>query len=145
MAPKRAAQEARRGCLWCRKVVPKPSCSSWSSPVLRLYGLATIFVLSHMRMDIRMSQGLQLLTALRRMTISTGTLPLLLFSDPRMVCPVNVYDFPRPRGTSIASTAYPIRLEERHDSTSVLQSPGRIPSEHSIPGCPHRTRVCCDS
>ena len=61
-------------------------------------GLVTIFVLSHMRMVIRMSHGSQLLTSLRHMTISTtcgysGTLPLLLFSDPRMVYPVNVYDF----------------------------------------------------
>ena len=35
------------------------------------YGLVTIFVLSHMRMVIRMSHGSQLLTSLRHMTIST--------------------------------------------------------------------------
>ena len=35
------------------------------------YGLVTIFVLSHMRMDICMSHGSQLLTSLRHMTIST--------------------------------------------------------------------------
>ena len=52
---------------------------------------------------------------------------------------------PRPSGTSIASTAYPIRLEERHGSACVLQSSGRTPCEHSLPGCPHRTWVCCDS
>ena len=39
--------------------------------LLGLYGLATTFVLPHMRMDIRVSQGLPLLISLRRMTIST--------------------------------------------------------------------------
>ena len=66
--------------------------------LLRPYGLVTIFVLSHMRMDVCMSHGSKLLTSLRHMTISItcgywGTLPLLLFSDPHMVYPVNVYDF----------------------------------------------------
>ena len=43
-----------------------------------------------------------------------GTLPLLLFSDPRMVYPVNVYDF---QGQAVHRlhklTAHPIRLEEQ--------------------------------
>ena len=39
--------------------------------LLGLYGLATTFVPPHMRMDIRVSQGLPLLFSLRRMTIST--------------------------------------------------------------------------
>ena len=52
---------------------------------------------------------------------------------------------PRPSGTSIESTAYPIRLEERHGSACVLlQSPEGTPCERSVSGCPHRTRVCCD-
>ena len=51
----------------------------------------------------------------------------------------------RSSGTSIASTAYPIRLEERHGSACVLPSPEWTPCERSFSGCPHRTRVCCDS
>ena len=51
----------------------------------------------------------------------------------------------RPSGTSIESTAYPIRLEERHGSAGVLPSPAGTPCERGVPGCPHRTRVCCDS
>ena len=73
-----------------------------------------------------------------------GTLPLLLFSDPRMVSG-GCQSVSRPSGTSIASTAYPIRLEERHGSACVLPSPEWTPCERSFPGSPHRTRVCCDS
>ena len=47
--------------------------------------------------------------------------------------------------TSIASTAHPIRLEERHDGACVLPSPEWTPCERSFSGCPHCTRVCCES
>ena len=51
----------------------------------------------------------------------------------------------RPSCTSIASTAHPIRLEERHGGACVLPSPEWTPCEQSFSGCPHRTRVCCES
>ena len=51
----------------------------------------------------------------------------------------------RPSGPSTESTAYPIRPEERHGCAGVLSSPAGAPCERGFPGCPHRTRVCCDS
>ena len=51
----------------------------------------------------------------------------------------------RPSCTSIASTAHPIRLEERHGGACVLPSPEWTPCERSFSGCPHCTRVCCES
>ena len=117
--------------------------------LLGLYGLATIFVLPHMRMDIRMSQGLQLLMSLRHMTISTtcgfSGAPCRSYCLSTNGLSGGCLWVSRPSGTSIASTAYPIRIEKRHGSACVLQSPEWTPCERSFPGCPHRTRVCCDS
>ena len=67
--------------------------------LLGLYGLATTFEPPHMKMDILFSQGLQLLIFftshdhIHHVRIFWGTLPLLLFSDPRMVHPVDVNRF----------------------------------------------------
>ena len=52
---------------------------------------------------------------------------------------------PRPSCASIASTAHPIRIEERHDCACVLPSPEWTPCKRSFSGCPHCTGVCCES
>ena len=119
--------------------------------LLGLYGLATTFVLPHMENGYPYEPRVTIAyfftshDHIHHVRVLWGTLPLLLFSDPRMVYPVDVNQFQGQAVHRLASTAYPIRLEERHGSACVLQSPEWTPCERSFPGCPHRTRVCCDS
>ena len=62
-----------RMCHFLDLVLPQltPVRAPWADATRTLYGLATTFVLPHMRMDLRFSQGLPSLISLRRMTIST--------------------------------------------------------------------------
>ena len=143
-----------RICHFLDLVLPQltPVRAPWADATRTLWTCHHIRASSHdhVRMDIRFSQGLQLLISLRRMTISTtcGFSGAPCRSSCFRIhewCIRGCQSVSRPSGTSIASTAYPIRLEERHGSACVLPSPEWTPCERSFPGCPHRTRVCCDS
>ena len=59
------------------------------------YGPATTYVPPHATMDIRVNRRLRLHTHdnIHHVRVFWGTLPLLLFSDPRMVHPVDVNQF----------------------------------------------------
>ena len=67
-----------------------------------------------------------------------GTLPLLLFSDPRGGSGGCV-SVSRSSCTSTEPTAYPIRIEKRHDRPSVLQSPRGCLCKSGLSSCPYCT------
>ena len=96
-------------------------------------GPATTFVPPHMTMDIRFNRRLQLHISSRHMTTSTTC---GFFGAPcRSSCFRGCKSVSRPSCTSIASTAHPIRLEERHGGACVLPSPEWTPCERSFSGC----------
>ena len=74
-----------------------------------------------------------------------GSMPLLLFSDPQMVYPVDVNQF---QGQAVH------RLNQQHIQLGLRKGMAvlvyyrvqRGPHVNEVfPGCPHRARVCCDS
>ena len=101
--------------------------------------------------DIRVNQRLRLHTSSRPMTISItcgcfwGTLPLLLFSDPQMVHPVDVNQF---QGQAVHRLHQQhIQLGFRKGMTVLVYY--RVQSAPHVnevfQDCPHCTRVCCES
>ena len=104
-----------------------------------------------MKKDIRFSRGLQLHISLPshdhiyHVRVFWGTLPLLLFSDPLMVHPVDVNRF---QGQAVH------RLHQQHIQLGLRKGMAvlvyyRVQSGHHMnevfQAVPHRTRVCCES